>query len=253
MAKSSDFIAVFDSGLGGITVLRALMKVLPQEQFLYFGDSKNAPYGTRTTDEVRELTLGAAQMLFDRGAKALVVACNTATAAAIETLREKYPDKIIVGIEPAVKVAADHFPAGRVGVMATPVTLREEKFAHLAEKFPQMEITPIGLGQLAQLIETGASEEEIEGYLRPHLAPLAGTLDAVVLGCTHYPLAAKVIGRLLGDIPLLDGAMGTALQTKRRLEKAGLIRDGAGSVTVENSLPEKEILARCMALLEENV
>ena len=251
MPEKEEFIAVFDSGVGGISVLRALVRVLPEENFLYFGDSKNAPYGTKSTQQVKRLTMDAADMLFKRGAKALVVACNTATAAAIDDLRRKYPEKIIVGIEPAVKVAADHFPSGRVGVMATPVTLREEKFTHLKANFPNLKITPIGLPLLAQMIEQGVSDEEIEKYLRPHLAPLKGSLDAVVLGCTHYPLTAHVIARLLGEnTALLDGAYGTALQTKRRLEAADLL-GGEGSVKVENSLQDKEILLRCMALLEE--
>lgn len=252
MPKSEDFIAVFDSGVGGISVLRALVQVLPQENFLYFGDSLNAPYGTKTTAQVKDLTCAAADMLFGRGAKALVVACNTATAAAIDCLRQSYPDKIIIGIEPAVKVAADHFPTGRVGVMATPVTLREEKFAHLKDNFPNLKITPIGLPALAEIVEKGKSEEAISRYLRPYLEPLKGKLDAVVLGCTHYPLIAPIIGALLGEhTALLDGAEGTALQTKRRLEAAGLLSRGQGSVKVENSLGDKEILLRCMALLED--
>ena len=124
MSKKSDYIAVFDSGVGGVSVLRELLKLMPNERYLYFGDSANAPYGTRPTSEVRDLTLAAADMLMARSCKALVVACNTATAAAIIDLRAKYTDKIIIGIEPALKVAADHFPGGEVGVMATPVECR---------------------------------------------------------------------------------------------------------------------------------
>ena len=129
-------IAVFDSGVGGISVLRELVKLMPQENYLYFGDSANAPYGDKTTAHVQQLTLHAAQMLLDRGAKALVVACNTATAAAIDMLRQHYPNKILIGIEPALKMGADRFPHGRIGVMATQVTLREEKFLHQTERFP---------------------------------------------------------------------------------------------------------------------
>ena len=136
-------IAVFDSGVGGISVLKELVKCMPGEQFLYFGDSANAPYGSRTTEEVRELTLKAAEMLFSRGCKALVVACNTATAAAIRDLRRIYPDRIVIGIEPALKVAADRFPAGHVGIMATEVTLREEKLAAQIERFPALTVTRI--------------------------------------------------------------------------------------------------------------
>ena len=128
-------IAVFDSGLGGISVLRRLIQVLPEDNFLYFGDSANAPYGSRPTEEIRSLTLENAEQLFSRGAKALVVACNTATSAAIDTLRERYPNRIIIGIEPALKLAVSRHPNGRILVMATDATLREKKFATLMERF----------------------------------------------------------------------------------------------------------------------
>ena len=125
MYTPNDYIAVFDSGVGGISVLRQLRKMMPQERFIYFGDSANAPYGAKSTAEVRALSLAAAEKLMaEYPIKALVVACNTATAAAIKTLRATYPDLIVVGIEPAVKVAADHLPQGSIGVMATSVTLR---------------------------------------------------------------------------------------------------------------------------------
>ena len=119
MHSKKDYIGVLDSGLGGISVLRELVKAMPQERFLYFGDSANAPYGQKPVEAVRQLTLEAAEHLFSRGVKALVVACNTATAAAIDILREQHPEEIIVGLEPALKVAADRFPTGQVGVMAT--------------------------------------------------------------------------------------------------------------------------------------
>ena len=116
MAAREDYIAVFDSGLGGISVLRHLRRLMPGERYLYFGDSANAPYGSRSTAEVRALTLAAAEKLMARKPlKALVLACNTATAAAVKELRSKYPELIVIGIEPALKVAADHFPGGRIG------------------------------------------------------------------------------------------------------------------------------------------
>ena len=137
MNLKHDYIAVFDSGVGGISVLRHLLRYLPGERYLYFGDSANAPYGSRTTEEVRQLTLAAAKKLTSEyPVKALVIACNTATAAAVKQVREAYPDLIVIGIEPALKVAADNFPGGRIGVMATEVTLREEKFQHQTERFP---------------------------------------------------------------------------------------------------------------------
>ena len=128
MFRPNDRIAVFDSGVGGVSVLRQLKKLMPEEQFIYFGDSANAPYGSRPTEEVRQLTFAVAEHLLAKyPVKALVVACNTATAAAIDALRARYPELIVIGIEPALKLAAESCPGGSIGVMATQVTLREEK------------------------------------------------------------------------------------------------------------------------------
>lgn len=254
MNTKKDYIAVFDSGVGGISVLRHLRRELPNEHFLYFGDSANAPYGTRPTEQIRELTLIAAEKLMAWGLKALVIACNTATAATIAELRAKYPDTVIIGIEPALKPAADRFPGGTIGVMATPATLREEKFARLLDRFSQRcRVVKLPAAGLAELVETGkANSPDAEALLRPLLAPHAGVLDAVVLGCTHYPFAAKTISALLGEkTVLLDGGPGTARETKRRLEAAGLLADGPGSLTIENSRNCPEITALCRALLEE--
>ena len=250
--NKNDYIAVFDSGVGGISVLRHLVRVLPEERFLYFGDSANAPYGTKTKEQVRELTFAAAEMLMKRGIKALVVACNTATSAAINELRQAYPQLIIIGIEPALKLAADKFPGGRLGVMATPMTLREEKFALLMERFQEScEIYKIPAPGLVERIESGnADTPETEALLRRLLAPYP-KLDALVLGCTHYPFARKAIGRVLGQqVALLDGGDGTARETRRRLEQAGLLRSGEGSVTIENSSNDPYLLALSMELLE---
>lgn len=137
MNTKQDYIAVFDSGVGGISVLRHLRRVMPGERYLYFGDSANAPYGTKTKDEVEALTFAAARHLMARGVKALVVACNTATSAAIHDLREAYPDTIVIGIEPALKLAYDRYHGGGIGVMATPMTLREEKFEALMHRYDQ--------------------------------------------------------------------------------------------------------------------
>ena len=241
-------IGVFDSGVGGISVLRELVALLPGENFLYFGDSANAPYGEKTTEEVRKLTLQVAQMLFARGAKALVVACNTATSAAIHILRQTYPDKIIIGIEPALKVATDRFPTGHIGIMATAVTLREEKLHHQLERFPQATVEKIGAPGLVELIESGkADSAEAEALLKTILAPYVGKLDALVLGCTHYPFVKETLAKILGEKTLLlDGGAGTARQTKHCLEQAGLLNYGPGSVTFENSKPEMAELSRIL-------
>ena len=252
MHSVHDPIGVFDSGVGGISVLRHLVALMPQERFLYYGDSANAPYGTKTTEQVRELTFAVAQKLLDRGCKALVVACNTATAAAIEELRQAYPDTIIIGIEPALKVAADHFPGGRIGVMATPVTLREEKFDHLLHRFTEScQVVKLPAPGLVELVEHGkADSPEAEELLHPLLNPQEGKLDAVVLGCTHYPFAKNVIQKLLGEkTVLMDGGPGTARETKRRLECAGLLRQGAGEVVFENSSGDAKMIELCKKLL----
>ena len=181
-----------------------------------------------------------------------MVACNTATAAAISLLRETYPDTIIIGIEPALKVAADRFPGGHIGVMATPVTLREEKFSQQAERFPNIRISTIPVPALVGLIEAGHRDDsQVEDLLRPALADYAGKLDAVVLGCTHYPFAAGAISRILGEkTAVLDGGAGTARETRRRLEEAGLLYDGPGQIQMENSSHDPRMLALCMDLLD---
>lgn len=251
MDTKNRYIAVFDSGVGGISVLRHLRAELPGERFLYFGDSANAPYGTRPTAQIRDLTLAAAEKLVARGIKALVVACNTATAAAIEDLRKEYPDIIVIGIEPALKLATDRYPGGTIGVMATPATLRERKFARLMERCADhCRVVKLPAAGLVELVEAGkANGAEAEELLRPLLAPHAGMLDAVVLGCTHYPFAAETISKLLGErTALLDGGRGTALHTKRRLAAAGLLREGPGEIVIENSLNCPQIVALCHTL-----
>ena len=251
MDKKNLPIAVFDSGVGGISVLRELIKCMPEENYLYFGDSANAPYGNRTTEEVKELTLNAAKMLYDRGIKALVVACNTATAAAITTLREIYQDIVVIGIEPALKMATDRFPTGNVGIMATQVTLREEKLDQLVERFPEAKVERIPAPGLVELVEQGKAESaETEALLGDILSPYIGQLDAIVLGCTHYPFVRETVRKILGDhVKILDGGEGTARQTKRCLEENGWLRQGEGSVQMENSSGKRQLIELGMELL----
>lgn len=255
MNQKQDFIAVFDSGVGGISVLRHLVKRMPQERFLYYGDSANAPYGTKTVEQVQKLSFAVAEKLMAQGIKALVVACNTATAAAVELLREKYPDMIVVGIEPAVKLAADRFPKGTVGIMATPLTIDSERLHKLEDRWKeQCNIIELPTPGLVELIEAGkAVSDESEALLAPMLTPHTGKLDAVVLGCTHYPFAAPVIQKLLGEsTTLLDGGEGTAVQTQRRLAEKDLLSHGSGEVVIQSSAQDPKILDLCRELLAEN-
>ena len=254
MAAKSDYIAVIDSGVGGISVLRELVRLMPNEQFLYFGDSANAPYGTKSAEEVIAMTDATVRRLMERGIKALVVACNTATAVAIHMLREKYPDFIIIGIEPALKPAVNRFPNGTVGIMATPVTLRGEKLKRLIAANPHPDIRLIPAPGLVELVETGlANSPQMDAFLMPVLGPFIGKLDALVLGCTHYPFAASAIRRILGDHTVLfDGGEGTARETMRRLGNAGLLYDGPGNIVFENSLEDPHIYELCKNLMEEH-
>lgn len=255
MKKNSDYIAVFDSGVGGISVLRQLRRLMPEERFIYFGDSANAPYGSRSTEEVRRLTLAAAEKLMtEYPVKALVVACNTATAAAIDTLREKYPEEIIVGIEPAVKLAADRHTGGNIGVMATQVTLREEKFDLLLQRFHgECTIHKIPAPGLVQRIEAGQGDSpETQAYLRQLLEPYVGMLDALVLGCTHYPFVKHNIQSILGPATeVLHGGEGTARETKRRLAKMDLLWQGPGRILLTNSSQDPGMITLCQRLLGE--
>ena len=253
MNEKHDYIAVFDSGVGGISVLKHLVKHMPGERYLYFGDSANAPYGSRSTEEVRLLSLQAVEQLRSQGIKALVVACNTATAAAIETLRQTYPDLIVVGIEPALKPAADRFPGGTVGVLATEVTLREKKFHRLMEHYSgTCEVLRLPAPGLVELVEAGkGNSAEAEALLRPILEPIKDRLNALVLGCTHYPFACAAIRRILGDqVLLIDGGEGTARETKRRLEQAGLLEEGDGGILWQNSRQSEGYETLGKALLE---
>ena len=254
MNTKEDYIGVFDSGVGGISVLRQLKNFMPRERFLYFGDSANAPYGTRPTEEIRSLTMGVARKLMDRGLKALVVACNTATAVAIEDLRRTYPDMIVIGIEPALKPACDRFPGETVGVMATPATLREEKLARLMEHYAsQCEVVKLPAVGLVELVEAGkGNTPEAQALLKDLLGPWRGKLKALVLGCTHYPFASRAIAYILGeDTVLLDGGIGTAIHTMHRLENAGLLYEGPGEVIFENSLNDPAMTALCQRLMTE--
>ena len=248
------YIAVFDSGVGGVSVLRELRRLCPGERFYYFGDSANAPYGRKTTDEVRALTLSAGRkLLVELDCKALVVACNTATAAAITDLRAEYPDRIVVGIEPALKLACDRHPGGTVGIMATDVTLREKKLAALMERVKRdCRVIRVHAPGVVELVEAGKCDtDEAVALMEQLLGPYRDSLSALVLGCTHYPFMKKAMARVLGEgVELLDGGEGTARETRRRLLEAGLLNEGDGDLIVENSSGDPEKIALTHRLLE---
>lgn len=241
MNKRQDPIAVFDSGAGGLSVLKQLVRIMPEENYIFLGDSLNAPYGVKATEEVRRLTEKNVDRLVEMGAKEVVVACNTATSAAIRPLREKYPDIPMIGLEPAIKPAAEE--GGRVLVMATSLTLREEKLRRLMSGYiDKAEILLLPCPELVEFVESGiTSGSEIEEYLHDILSPYIGNVNSIVLGCTHFPLAKKAIEAVTGDIKLFDGGEGAAREAKRRLEAADMRTDSKeGKIVFHSSLAGKE-------------
>ena len=245
-------IGVFDSGLGGISVLRACVALLPQENFLFFGDSANAPYGEKPLEEVRRLTVAAVDRLLAQGVKAVVVACNTATSAAIGLLRQAHPELPIIGIEPAVKPAAQADNSSSVIVMATPLTIREDKYQRLAAAFcDQADVISLPCKGLAEMVEQGIFDGPIlDAYLQELLLPFRYcNVDYIVLGCTHYPFVRQAIARNFGrPVAIIDGSDGTARQLRRQLAAAGLrtTRSGFGTVTFQNSRPDKLAMSQTL-------
>lgn len=219
-------IGIFDSGLGGLSVAREIRTLLPNEPLLYLADSAHCPYGPRPQMEIRGLALAAVDELVRRGAKVIVVACNTATGAALETLRETYTLPI-VGLEPAVKPAVAASFNRRVGVMATTATLRSERFARLVRTFADDALViPQACPGVVDLIESGVTDRErIREVLEPFVAPLRDAgVDTVVLGCTHYPFLRGAIGSLLGPgVLLIDSGNAVARRVERVLWNAGAL------------------------------
>lgn len=255
MKQKNAPIAVFDSGVGGISVLRELVELMPNENYLYLGDSANAPYGTRPVEDIRALTLANVEILLEQGAKALVVACNTATSAAVRILRGMYPDLPIVGIEPALKPAALHHPGGRVAVLATNMTLQQEKFAALLEHYrSQAEIIPVPASELVEYVERGEFDSPALFSLIKHIldSHLDAPADAIVLGCTHFPFVRTVIERAAPRTVIYDGGNGTAREARRQLSVMGLMNPSSepGSIEIQNSSGDPEKIMLCYRLLD---
>ncbi|MDP4144556.1 MAG: glutamate racemase [Bacillota bacterium] len=247
MEKKHRPIGFLDSGVGGISVLREAIKLLPNENYIYYGDSKNAPYGTKSVEEVKKLTISVVDILLAKGAKAVVVACNTATSAAITELRKSYTDVPIIGIEPALKPAVELNREGNIIIMATPMTLAESKFNNLMKKYgARSQIVPLPCPGLVELIENGELEgDEINNYLADKLSQfLSDKIAAIVLGCTHYPFIRTEISKIADGVPIIEGSLGTIKQLNRQLLSAGLINDSTekGTIEIINSLEDYKII-----------
>jgi len=239
-------IGIFDSGVGGLSVLRHFQELLPNEKLLYFADQAHVPYGSRSLAEIRQFSAEITHLLLNQGSKAIVVACNTASAAALSTLRESFPQVPFVGMEPAVKPAALQTHSGKVGVLATENTFASPRYAQLMSRFAQdVEVLEDPCRGLVPLIEAGRiSEQETEQLLRDVIEPmLAVGVDTLVLGCTHYPfirpLIEKIIGAEAGALPVsvIDPALAVARQTANVLAQGQLLAPSnqSGSVRLFTS------------------
>lgn len=232
MRKNELPIGVYDSGAGGVSVLAQTMKRLPNENYLYYGDSANAPYGTKSEEEIKDLSLACGDFLYQQGVKMIVIACNTATSITVQAMREKYNIPII-SIEPAVKPAIEKYPEGRTAVLATPATLKQKRYQKLLERLEaQDKIVNIECEGLAELVERGdLRDPHIKAYLHDKFLPYRGEkLNGVVVGCTHYSfvsnqmhdVAKKVCG---GPCEVFDGMFGTARHVEDVLRKENLLND----------------------------
>ena len=254
--NAHDPIGIMDSGMGGISVLREITKLMPQENCIFFGDSKNAPYGSRSTEEIFQLTARVVDQLLERQVKAIVIACNTASSAAGKRLREEYPQLPIIAIEPALKPAVINCPGGRVLVLATEATLRENKFATLMDTWKdRAEIIKMPLPGLPEFVERGELDSPgLREFLWKHFQALGDKKpDGIVLGCTHYPFVRRVISELFNnDVKIFDGAAGTARQLRRRLHSRQLINPSLekGKITWLNSSSDPGMLELSKKLYE---
>ena len=227
-----DPIGVFDSGVGGLSVLRAMRQQLPHEPVIFLADQAHVPYGPRSLQEVRAFSEAISRYLLARGAKLVVVACNTASAAALHELRRVFPETPFVGMEPAVKPAAEHTHSRVVGVLATPATFQGALYASVVERFAQgvtllTHTCPGLVGQIeAGRLDAPQTRRILEEALHPMLEQ---GIDTVVLGCTHYPFVIPLIQEIVGpDVRVIDPAPAVARQVGRLLDARGLRHPGPG-------------------------
>ena len=216
-------IGIFDSGLGGISVLKEAVHLMPNEHFIFYGDNENAPYGTKTLEQIDACVQNVVAQLLQRDVKALLIACNTATAASAKRLRSELTIPV-VGMEPALKPAHELRHGGQILVLATPATLHMDKFLHLMELYGEGAVPVEGFG-IVECVEAGQVRGDrilsvLHTLLDEHLKKKT---DAIVLGCTHYPLIREALAQVAPGIPLIDGNLGTVRQLRRVQERDGML------------------------------
>ncbi len=216
-------VGLFDSGIGGLTVAYAIIQQLPEEQLLYFGDTARLPYGTKSPGTIQQYSAGITQFLLDKGAKLIVVACNTASAAALNHLRRQWPEVPFVGMEPAVKPGARATRSGKVGILATAGTFKSQRYSSLMHRFArEVQLLENPCLGLVERIEAGDTDSpEMEAFLRSILEPmLEAGADTFVLGCTHYPFVQPLIEKIVGpEATVINPAPAVARQVERVLSE----------------------------------
>lgn len=231
-------IGVFDSGIGGLTVLEELKKLLPNEDYLFYADSKNCPYGEKSDTELYDITSNIVDYLINKDCKIIVIACNTATTRCIKYLRDKYKDMTFIGTEPAIKVACDR-DYKNILVMATPATIASERTSILVNdnKKDYENVYLVPCEGLADAIETDNFKKQEEIVSSIYEEYKDKEIDAIVLGCTHYPHIKDLISKYFTNAELLDGGAGVARETKRQLERMNMLGTGLSPVVeIVNSL-----------------
>lgn len=217
-------IGVFDSGIGGVTVLKEIIKILPNEKYIYYSDSIHNPYGDRKEKEIIDICRENVEFLIEKGCQVIVIACNTASAIAAQTLRKEYKNIPFIAIEPAYKMVHDYAFDNETLVMATKGTIESEKFNILYSKYDNHKTELLSCVGLADIIEQG-DKKRLETYLKENLEPYKGKVKNVVLGCTHYPLIQNDIKKVLGDVVFFEGSKRLAIHLKDVLYESGLIKN----------------------------
>ncbi len=258
MNNKDKAIGVFDSGLGGVSVLKELVQAMPNEKFLYYGDSANAPYGIKTKEEITKRCENIIEFFLSKGVKAIVIACNTATSAAANILREKYSYLPIIGMEPALKVAADGKVHNTIVVMATPLTLKETKFNNLMARYSDDNtVIKMPCPELVNIVENDLLDDEdiVETQLKAYYEGLdMSKINSVVLGCTHFVFYRDYMEKILNhNISIIDGNLGTTNHLKEILREKNELRDEneEGSVTIYNSSDDERFIKLSEKLLNK--
>ncbi len=250
--ENSKKIGIFDSGIGGVTVLKEILKILPNEDYIYYSDSKNNPYGDKSDEEIIDICDNIVKILLNKNCKVIVIACNTASAKVANFLRKKYEEVPFIAIEPAYKMVYDFAFSYETLVMATKGTIESEKFQMLYHKYNNKKTILLPCIGLANIIEEN-DKEKIMDYLKENLRKYAGKVKNVVLGCTHYPIIQDEIKEVLGDVTFFNGAPNLAKHLKEVLREKDLLEKNSGNIEFIDSQNSEAKKERFKKILGHNV